>query len=399
MMRVGRYTAALLIITLGVLLLTKQLYDVDILPFIQKGWPIFIILLGIEYIVLAVISNYKKSRLSPAWGSIVLSLFATLFVLLFLGFILLPSGLFQDQSIELEPRNMPVSHELEIVTINNVSGHIYVTSDDVDQIEARPTLFTSKMVEEETIREMVENTNLEVSGDRELELEIHVPEYRLFFFDQKPRVDIQLVVPERLMVDYNVHNRNGRVVVQELTINDELSIETSNGTIEVKQVSGGRVTAKTSNGTIKITEIDGRVKAETSNGKITLLDITGAADVETSNGKIEAYEIQGDLQARTSNGGIDIADAGAGIAASTSNGSIGVRQFQVKGDLDIETRNGRIDIQLPEDADASIKAKSKDDIQYPKHWQVETKGNEAEGTLGLGTYTIHLTSNSSITIQ
>ena len=56
--RVGRYTAALLLVCTGVLLLLDEWRGTDYIFMLQRWWPLLFILLGVEYIV-----RYTLSRL------------------------------------------------------------------------------------------------------------------------------------------------------------------------------------------------------------------------------------------------------------------------------------------------------------------------------------------------
>ena len=142
-------------------------------------------------------------------------------------------------------------------------------------------------------------------------------------------VDYTLEVPVGL--DVRGSTENGAI---ELSAVAEVEVETSNGRIELEQVSG-TVDAETSNGRIIGRELNGDgIRASTSNGGIEL-EVIEPQDVEatTSNGSIELTVPPGSyrVSTETSNGGTEVGiadDPGAEhtLTLRTSNGSITVRE-------------------------------------------------------------------------
>lgn len=133
---------------------------------------------------------------------------------------------------------------------------------------------------------------------------------------------------------------------------------------------GVNVRGSTANGAVELRGV-ADVEVETSNGRIELVDVTGTVDVETSNGRIEGRALAGtgvrattsngsidlrletaqDVEARTSNGGITLevptADATYRVRTETSNGStdIGIAEDDDgEFELDLSTSNGSIDV-------------------------------------------------------
>ena len=90
-----------------------------------------------------------------------------------------------------------------------------------------------------------------------------------------------------------------------------LKIKTTNGRIEVREVSG-RLMLKTTNGKIAAENVKGVVMAKTTNGsveaRIEKVDPDGEYELITTNGSIKVYlpeETAFDVRARTTNGSID----------------------------------------------------------------------------------------------
>ena len=91
------------------------------------------------------------------------------------------------------------------------------------------------------------------------------------------------------------------------------------------------------------------VRGSTSNGAITLRDV-GEVDVQSSNGRIELDEVTGSVVAQTSNGRIIGRDLdGDGVRATTSNGAIDLELGEPQ-DVEARTSNGPIDLTVPSDS-------------------------------------------------
>lgn len=121
-------------------------------------------------------------------------------------------------------------------------------------------------------------------------------------------------------------------------------------TIEVP----GRVDVRgsTANGAIELSAV-GEVEVQTSNGRIELDDVTGGVNAETSNGRIIGRDLNGDgVRVTSTNGAIEL-ELGEpqDVEAHTSNGAI---RLEVPSDsyrVSAETSNGSTDIEVPNDAD------------------------------------------------
>ena len=88
------------------------------------------------------------------------------------------------------------------------------------------------------------------------------------------------------------------------------------------------------------------VEGSTSNGAI-VLEHVGEVDVQTSNGRIELDDVTGDVVVETSNGRIEGSDLqGGGVRASTSNGAIDL-ELGVAQDVEARTSNGATDVEVP----------------------------------------------------
>ncbi|MFF2277639.1 DUF4097 domain-containing protein [Agromyces sp. NPDC058126] len=120
---------------------------------------------------------------------------------------------------------------------------------------------------------------------------------------------------------------------------------------------GVDVSGATSNGAIALTGVN-EVEVETSNGRIELDDVTGGIEAKTSNGRIEGRGLAGDgVRASTSNGAIELRLATPqDVEAHTSNGSIDVSVPSAEGSYQVETdtSNGSVDVDIDDVVDGEF---------------------------------------------
>lgn len=126
-------------------------------------------------------------------------------------------------------------------------------------------------------------------------------------------------------------------------------------TIEVP--IGLDVNGATSNGAITLTGVN-EVEVETSNGRIELEDVTGGIEATTSNGRIEGRGLAGDgVRASTSNGAIELRlETPQEVEAHTSNGAIdlAVPTDGVSYRVETDTSNGSVDVDIDDIADGEF---------------------------------------------
>ena len=157
-----------------------------------------------------------------------------------------------------------------------------------------------------------------------------------------------------------------RLVVEVPPDSDEISVETSAGSLSVSGIAGsvtarvnggailvdqvgGSVTAVTAGGDMRLGAIGGHVQCETAGGGIQLDRSGGSARLITSLGSIRADRVSGDLHAETGGGGIKIGRVDGIVRALTGGGLIQVREARNgmraesgAGDIRIDQAIGRL---------------------------------------------------------
>ncbi|MCL1900899.1 MAG: DUF4097 domain-containing protein [Firmicutes bacterium] len=157
----------------------------------------------------------------------------------------------------------------------------------------------------------------------------------------------------------DVITSNGKIVVENLAVENEFKFRSSNGKFCAENVKGKSFEIQTSNGKISVVnaEFQDSFKCRTSNGKIIADGVrSNEIELKSSNGRvfIDRASIGTSMKVKTSNGSIKGNILGKRedftIESKTSNGKNNlpenISHSLQKGDkkLNIETSNGCIDI-------------------------------------------------------
>lgn len=133
--------------------------------------------------------------------------------------------------------------------------------------------------------------------------------------------------------------------------------------------------------------LDCQLRLESTNGAIEVRDVTGALVIETTNGKIRAYQVGGDIQASTTNGSIRAE----------------VAELPPDGDLDFGTTNGSIKLYLPQKSGFTVRAKTTNGSirsDFPLNIRGKYNRKRVDGTVNDGGAHLYLeTTNGSISID
>ena len=177
-----------------------------------------------------------------------------------------------------------------------------------------------------------------------------------FSFDFTDTATI-IAIPDSFSGEINLETSNGSISVSKMKLMDKLQVDTSNGAVDMEEVTAQEVDVTSSNGAITLSEVTtAELKVKTSNGRITVSDTTvdGETYLKTSNASIEVEEIvlNGDSEFDSSNGRISGSilgdDDDFSIESHTSNGDNSLPGNTSGGnkDLKVTTSNSDIDIEF-----------------------------------------------------
>jgi DUF4097 and DUF4098 domain-containing protein YvlB len=144
---------------------------------------------------------------------------------------------------------------------------------------------------------------------------------------------------------------SGNLVIGEVT--STLNARCNNCNISARGLRND-ATVRTANGSIELERIGGRVNAETTNGRIRINDV-GAGVIATSySNSITVTNARGFVVANALNGSVVIRNAGEGARASSVGGSVQISDS--KGRIEADTTNGSISLANIDGKDVSAKS-------------------------------------------
>ena len=174
--------------------------------------------------------------------------------------------------------------------------------------------------------------------------------------------------------------------------------------IKVTIQTNPEVSIHTSNGRVELKNVEGTVNLHTSNGRITLADVKGEIEAHTSNSRIEAINVKGAVDLRTSNGKATIQESAGLFTAVTDNGSVQFDgEFESAGVNRYKTSNCSVKVRLGGEPSLKLEASTSNGSAQCSQPLVQhglSGKNHLIGTIGAGDASLTLqTSNGSISVD
>lgn len=176
----------------------------------------------------------------------------------------------------------------------------------------------------------------------------------------EPAQPVEVTLPREYAGAADLATTNGKIGMEGVSVWGSLKVSTSNGALELTNVSARDITAGTSNGkiTAHMVQAQGDVTLSTSNGKVQAQRVSGAKiSLRSSNGAIATDHLaSGDITLRTSNAAIEgVLDGNASdytVTSGTSNGKNSLSGHAHTGAkrLSVHTSNGSIRLGFAQDA-------------------------------------------------
>ncbi len=359
--RVGTFSMGLLLIAFGVLLLGNTLWHIDMSKIIVYGWPIILILLGLEVLLFSLFK--KEGRLKFDFFSIFILFLAIMFT--FVIYSVQETGIFSaihktiyDSSYTIDiNKSLELDDSIDEVEVNAPNGSLSIIGNESNNANITGTIRISAANKAEADKLIKQVLSIKTIGNKAIIRIENSDSINLF---------------DRSILKANLH----------LSIPKDKNIKANlvNGDIDLRQMNcNGDITGV--------------------NGKITLEDVEGNYEIKTVNGELSFHNIQGDLDAKTTNGKINVNNVAGALNISSVNSKIKVNSDKVLGDWYVETVNGTISLEIPNKTNATISAKSTiGNITGNIPWADVDKseniklGANKKAILGDGTYSIKLES-------
>ncbi|WP_405130831.1 DUF4097 family beta strand repeat-containing protein [Paenibacillus sp. FSL H8-0317] len=424
--RVGRYTAAALIIAVGVLLILDKRWGTDYVYEMVDWWPFLLVVLGVEYIALFLWTRRRnkvqsdnpsnpdeqiKVRFRPDAKGILTSLIlaASVFIVteqdhymhlwnrvsLNLGAASMDysqaAGYMEDKGTIRVPVRMDTSD----LVVEGVNGDISVQRGDTDEIEVRTVIWVDQTTEVQA-KAVAAASFVEADGTKVIYIKATGKTYGDNEKTQ-PRMNLTITIPDDRRFNLDIRTSNGAILLNRPEAISTILAETGNGRIRITNAVGD-ISGKTLNGDVIVANAIGNVDLDSNRGDMKARGISGDVDLATQVGSISIADSVGEFTAETRNGNITLDGANLGIKAQSLNGSINIVSTKVGGDWDVYSAVGAINVLLPDRGDYSLAGSSSyGDLSTDLPFKVQNK--TIEGQLGEGEYRVKIEGNSDLTIQ
>lgn len=405
--RVGRYTAAALIIAVGVLLILDKRWGTDYVYEMVDWWPFLLVVLGVEYIVLFLWTRRRnkvqsdnpsnpdeqiKVRFRPDAKGILTSLIlaASVFIVteqdhymhlwnrvsLNLGAASMDysqaAGYMEDKGTIRVPVRMDTSD----LVVEGVNGDISVQRGDTDEIEVRTVIWVDQTTEVQA-KAVAAASFVEADGTKVIYIKATGKTYGDNEKTQ-PRMNLTITIPDDRRFNLDIRTSNGAILLNRPEAISTILAETGNGRIRITNAVGD-ISGKTLNGDVIVANAIGNVDLDSNRGDMKARGISGDVDLATQVGSISIADSVGEFIAETRNGNITLDGANLGIKAQSLNGSINIVSTKVGGDWDVYSAVGAINVLLPDRGDYSLAGSSSyGDLSTDLPFKVQNKTIEGQ---------------------
>ncbi|MCL9662452.1 DUF4097 domain-containing protein [Paenibacillus hunanensis] len=408
--KVGRLTAALLWIVLGVLVIIDQRTDGGQLLLLLTWWPLILVAWGIEYVVFYLFAKRRLLRMRFDIKGILLAVIAAAAVFLVTEqnqYLYLWSRVSLDLTAasaefseasgtrtELARVNVPVTEDTDEITIEGINGDLIVRTGNVEQIQVRPVVWVDE-IKADDARAIAEATTIKASEGQEINIHAETKTYGESK-NRQPRVNMEIVLPASRHFDINMQTTNGKISMSNVEALRNISVRTGSGSIVLNKVMGD-VKAQATTGNVVINSVLGNLSADTSQGNFRVHDVSGSARLYTQVGDISLTSSLGDIEVNTRNGNIFVNEANFGVKAETLNGNIEIRSVSIGDDWSVYSAVGVINLYLPPSGDYTVDGSNsygtiKTDLP------LETKNKTLSGTFGNGDHTVRVDGNGDLNV-
>ncbi|WP_409342464.1 DUF4097 family beta strand repeat-containing protein [Paenibacillus sp. MBLB4367] len=379
MLKVGRYTAAALMVLVGVLLLIDQTTGSSLLGKVVGWWPAVLIALGVEYMLFSFIYHKGERQLKLDLGGVLIAVIISAIVIgttqvgkfSFDWFNVISNG---GQKFEKGVTSIPIASGTEQIELDNANGPIVIKTGAVDKIQVETTVWVDLSDTAEAER-IADNSKIEFKEGSKLSIEAKGESYSgKLGVRRTPKMELVVTVPETGKYDYDVETRNGRLEASRLTALSKLKLQTTNGTLT-------------------LTDIVGSTEARTTNGSVNAANIKGDTQLVSTNGSMDISRIEGKLKAETTNAKIQLDEASDQVTAVTTNGKIEAKSGTMGGNWELRTTNSKVEVKVPSSGSFTVDGattNSSIDSDLP----LTKDKNSIEGKIGSGQFKLLIRSSN-----
>lgn len=408
MQKAGRFTAGLLVLAVGAALLLGEAADKDYIGEWFKYWPVLLIVLGVEYLILNGVAHAKNRHLRLDAGVLLLSVVVSLAVIVFVQGSLSLGGtrigwMFnwgdERERIAKQPIMLEWDDSIRGIRVDNPIGNVVVMADDTVEPQIQVSVAVNSANREEA-QKIADESVVHVERGETLNIRAEGAKYRSWWlFSNQARMDLVIITPKASLDRLELDLMGGDVTVTDVALSGHGNLRTTNGDIRLTRVqAAGGLTAATFNGSIVANTLNGPAKLDTKNGDIQVVDASSEVQAKTLNGEITLKDVGGHVLADTRNGDVRLTNPGGNVQAHTTNGDIVAESGTIGGDWDIDTSVGDVRLKLPRSGDYAVEGKSRyGDVS--SSLDLDVRRQQISGRIGSGTHKINVASGGDLRIS
>ncbi|MDQ0091237.1 DUF4097 and DUF4098 domain-containing protein YvlB/TM2 domain-containing membrane protein YozV [Paenibacillus anaericanus] len=413
--RTGRFTASVLFIAVGIILLSDTFTDGDNMLLLLDWWPLVLVLSGVEHVLVLLWNRRNTPRPERRLRADIKGVFLSLFMV-FSVFVVTQQDhymhLWNRVSLDLAsagaeysleegyrvdkiPLEIPIDLDTEKVVVDGVNGSIDVKRAEIEGIIVKATVWVDQVSDEEA-EIIADETFVGVAEGQSLGLTVKDKLYGATG-KRHPRTNLTIILPENRFLDLDISTSSGGISLTGAQARNHFKLQTGNGNLKLWDVVG-EVSAKTLNGDVDLYRIFGSVNVDTQGGNMKGRGISGGATLSTLVGNISLVGSQGDINLSTKNGNIQVDGALSALRAESLNGKISISSEQVGGDWGVYSAVGEMFLKIPEGQDYTLEGSSGyGNIVTELPFLVENK--EIKGVMGTGEHLIKVEGNSNLVVN
>jgi len=413
---IGRYTAALLLMVTGILLIMDEMLGKEYMLQTLNWWPLIAVMWGLESILIYYYSirhrKVSKSSFRLDLKGLLLSILLTASVFIVtqqehylqlwnkVSLNMTASSVdYSEQEgghFTKEVLDIPVDFDSENIAINNINGNIKLHREPIDNIQISTEVWVDQ-IEGPELEAIFKKSSVEISEGSTINIQTKGKAYGQSG-KRQPRMNLDIALPENRRFNYDVRTMNGNITLENVHAIEGIKLESANGRLEIKDVLGN-VQGKTFNGIVRINRLTGSADITSTQGNMEATNTSGTLNLSTQVGNITVIQAGGDVDIRTKNGDIYVSQPLMNLKVESLNGSISVYTHQIGGDWDIYSAVGIMNLNLPMEGNYKLNgAIAFGDIRTSIP-AFTINNNKILGTIGEGDYYIHVEGNSDLNVK
>lgn len=398
MFKLGRFTAAALVLVVGGLLLWDQIQGRNDISLLGQWWPVIFILLGLEIILYSIKFKDIEKKLRFDVGGTMIAVAISLTAYVVTQYADIPYRWLDQFNVDLNGAaefgeekgfhyektiiKVPLDEAISLIRVVNPNGQVTIRSGNVQEIELLTAVWVDVPGKTEADA-IAEQSTVKINPGAEVTLEAKGQTYGANG-SRKPRMNMIITVPMSLSDQVEVDQQPTETPLSlgaegidanndeipestpDAGLNDQSAMEQPtdtdaglNGQSEQlpqnaeEQKPVLKMKVESGNGSIEVMNLTlpGGLELRSNSGIVSVSNIKGPISVKGNNGGINVKSITGDTSLETKNGTVTADSIEGKLYANTLNGSLEIKQ--IDGNIEAETKNGKIKM---DGAGGSVKA-------------------------------------------